>query len=494
MAAALVLGAGCDKKKTEPAAAGSGSAVVTTGSGSGSGSAAAMPATGSGSGSGSAGSGAGSGSSAAVDPDPWDAKPQDVVTKVGNKSGGDLAQIDPWDKAPDDKPPADLQEKVDVAKIEKPVEDKVDKIDIPTIDAKETGGFKVIYNDGKKDSHNKFKALFEKDRIFEQVAEGLNKTVRLPVAVPINTVSCNTINAFYDPRGKRIIVCYELFEYFLGLFKGTAKTEAELGNAVLGATMFGFFHEVGHGLIDVLDLASTGPEEDAADELATLTLIGAGDEGVHMAVSGAYWFKLQAKSGHTTPFWDEHSFDEKRFYNIICLIYGSDPRKYSGFITSGNLPVQRAQRCPDEYVKKKKAWEKLLGPHLTNGAALNVGYKPNIPVAEAPKQTNTDPWDDDGTAGAPQLPPPTPSTGSAAPVTTCEAVADHAIALIKTQAELQGQTMSPKERADLQAKLDTELPSARENIIAQCAKEKWSDAARKCVMDSKSFAQLSKCK
>lgn len=485
MAAALVLCAACDKKQSDAPPAGSGSAAVTTPAGSGS-AAVTTPA-----GSGSAvGSGSGS-ASAAADPDPWDAKPQDVVTQVGGKSGDDLAQIDPWDKAPDDKPPEDLQEKVDVAKIEKPVEDKVDQIDIPTIDSKETGGFKVIYNDGKKDSHNKFKALFEKDRIFEQVAEGLNKTIRLPIAVPINTVSCNTINAFYDPRGKRIIVCYELFEYFLGLFKGTAKSDAELGNAVLGATMFGFFHEVGHGLIDVLDLASTGPEEDAADELATLTLIGAGDEGVQMAVSGAYWFKLQAKSGHTTPFWDEHSFDEKRFYNIICLIYGSDPRKYGGFITSGNLPVQRAQRCPDEFVKKKKAWEKLLGPHFTNGASINVGYKPNIPVAEAPKTTNTDPWDDDGTAGAPQLPPPTPPapTGAA----TCEQVADHAIALIKAQAELQGQTMSPKERADLQAKLDTELPSARENIIAQCAKEKWTDAARKCVMDSKSFAQLSKC-
>lgn len=483
IALAIACAGGCDKKP-DAAKGGTPESALPVGAGL----TAVM-----GPGSGSAGSGsAGSGSAAAsAEPDPWDVRPEHVATKVAQKSGDDLANIDPWDMGPGAGPPKDLQEKVDVAKIEKPVEDKVDKIELPTLGDATAGGFKVIYNDGKKPSHEQLRAMFEKDRIFEQVAEGLNKTVRLPVEVPINTVTCNTINAFYDSRGKRIIVCYELVEYFLGLFKGSAKTNDELAAAVMGATMFGFFHEVGHGLIDVLDLASTGREEDAVDELATLTLIGAGDEGVNMAVSGAYWFKLQSKSGHSTPFWDEHSFDEQRFYNIICLIYGSDPRKYQGFVTSGNLPAHRAQRCPGEYAKKKKAWEKLLAPHLTNGAAINVGYKPPIPVTEAPRTTDPDhdPWDD--TAGEAPTGSSTPAPTGAI---TCEQVADHAIDLIKHQAELQGQTMSPQERADLQAKLDVELPAAREKIIAQCAQEKWSEESRKCVIDAKSFAQLEKCK
>src|SRR5262249_30856938 len=157
------------------------------------------------------------------------------------------------------------------------------------------------------------------------------------------------VNAFYDPSSKRIIVCYELLDYFVDVFKPVAKDQTELGNAVLGATMFSFFHETGHGLIHLLDLPAVGREEDSVDQLATLTLIAGGDEGVSMALSGAYWFQLQSKGEHKTPFWDEHGFDAQRFYNIVCLIYGSNPDKYAQFVSSGTLPPERAKRCPEEY-------------------------------------------------------------------------------------------------------------------------------------------------
>ena len=44
-------------------------------------------------------------------------------------------------------------------------------------------------------------------------------TVRIPSTVNIELVDCNTINAFYDPNTKRIIVCYELLDYFLDVFR-----------------------------------------------------------------------------------------------------------------------------------------------------------------------------------------------------------------------------------------------------------------------------------
>ena len=60
------------------------------------------------------------------------------------------------------------------------------------------------------------------------------------------------------------------------------------------------------------------------------------------------------------PFWDEHSLDAQRVYNIACLIYGSDPEVYNDLVGDDGLPSDRAERCPDEFAQKVKSWEKLL--------------------------------------------------------------------------------------------------------------------------------------
>jgi hypothetical protein len=422
--------------------------------------------------------GSGSATQVAVAYDPWSGgPPPGADTNLGAKCGNKLNQIDPWDGQP--KPKDD--KKVDVASIQKPVADKVEIKDFGGISS---SGFKVTYNPSKNKNHEEYRSLFEANKMFDQVAEGLNRTVRLPKAIDINTVTCNTINAFYDPRTRRIIVCYELLDYFVGMFKSTTKSEEELGNAVMGATMFGFFHEVGHGLIDILDLPAVGREEDSVDQLATLILIAGGEKGVAQALAGAYWFQLQSQSSHKTPFWDEHAFDQQRSYNIVCLIFGSDPKKYGDFIQKGTLPMERAMRCPDEYAKINKAWEKLLQPHLTNGAALNMAYQPTIATKDAPKKTE-DPF----SAETPKSTPP-PAAGAEI---SCADVAIKAAEFVAMEAEQRAKKMSKQEVEELKVKLETELPAMVEKIMAECAKANWSNESRRCVLDAKTLAEASKC-
>ena len=248
----------------------------------------------------------------------------------------------------------------------------------------------------------------------------------------------------------------------------------------------------------MLDLPAVGREEDSVDQLATITLIAMGDEGVGMAMSGAYWFQLQAtKAGHETPFWDEHAFDGQRFYNIMCLIYGSNPGKYAKFIENGNLPADRAKRCPEEYTKINKAWEKLLQPYLTNGAAVNVDYKPSVPLVEAPKASAKDPWGDGAsgdstptvTAGPAEAAPEDPNTHTV----TCEGVATRAAELVAKEARGKASSMSAAEVDELKRRLETQLPAMIEQIISECAKAEWSNASRQCVIDAKTLDQASKC-
>ena len=420
------------------------------------------------------------GSAAVAAVDPWNRLPASADNDLGATCGPKLNQIDPWAGSPK------LEAKVDVAKIEKPV---ADKVEIRTLGGAAATGFTVTYNPSPNANHQQYRELFVGNRLFEQVAEQLNHTIRLPHKIEINTVTCNTINAFYDPRTRRIIMCYELLDYFVSMFKETAASEAELGNAVMGATMFGFFHELGHGLIDVLDLPAVGREEDSVDQLATLTLIAGGEKGVAMALAGAYWFRLQAKgSGNKTPFWDEHAFDEQRFYNITCLIFGSDPGKHGDLVRSGTLPWNRAQRCPDEYTKLKKSWEKLLQPHLTTAGATNVAYAPSVPATEAPRST---PPEVTRVADPPEEPEAPTTPARAIP---CEAIAQKAAELIAAEAEQRARALPPGEVEALRVRLETQLPAVMQALLAQCVRENWSDASRKCVLDARTLAQAEKCK
>jgi hypothetical protein len=423
---------------------------------------------------------AGSGGSAAADP--WADHPDAVDTKLGAATGDEFAKIAPG------APTQALAAKVDVNAIEKP---DAPKVALRSFSSAGNSGFIVTYNDSTNAAHEQFRSALQGNHVFETVAEGLNKTIRLPTQVDIEVVDCNTINAFYDPNTKRIIVCYELLDYFLEVFKPNAKSDDDLGNAVVGATLFSFYHEAGHGLIHILDLPAVGREEDSVDQLATLTLIAMGDEGVQMALSGAYWFQLQSQqANHDTPFWDEHAFDGQRFYNIVCLIYGSAPDKYGQFVTSGVLPADRAQRCPGEYEKINKAWQKLLQPYLTNGAAANVDYQPAVAVAEAPKSTASDPWGDEPATPTPETPEAPPADDAAI---TCEQVGTRVAELIGAEAEKKAANMSATELAELKAQLESQLPAVMEQLLAQCAKENWPQAGRKCVLDATTLDEAGKC-
>ncbi|MBK7072706.1 MAG: DUF4344 domain-containing metallopeptidase [Myxococcales bacterium] len=485
---ALVAAGACKKNdkpkaKADPWAAGSGSAAGT-----------ADPA---------AGAGAGS-AAAAIKPKGADTAPPPLASNFGAAAGDELAKLA---AAPAPADGAAAPAPADGAKVDPA---SITKAGLPTMavrgfaGVKQTG-FRVAYAPSKDATHEQFRKVLEDNRVFELVAEGLNKTVRLPRTVDIQLVDCGTVNAFYDPNNGRIIVCYELLSYFVDVFKPTAQNDDQLGQAVIGATIFSFYHESGHALIHQLDLPTVGREEDAVDQLATLILMAAGDDGVGMALSGAYWFQLQQKAGNETPFWDEHAFEGQRFYNILCMIYGSDPGKYAGFVSSGNLPEARAQRCGEEYSKTRRAWEKLLEPHLTNDAAEEIDYQGSVPEAEtnpdqAPTMPTADqppgddqPADDPPGDDQPGDDDPTAPVAAAGHAITCEKVAEKAVELIATEAEKQLADLSPDEQ---QAKIDdikANLPAFLEQFLAQCAKEDWPDKDRQCVLDAATLDQASRC-
>lgn len=160
------------------------------------------------------------------------------------------------------------------------------------------------------------------------------------------------------------------------------EAEQQLGFLMLGNHVFIFLHELGHALVEELDLPIVGQEEDAVDEFATVALIAfARDEKTSpedreafygYAGAGALafielWKVLEREVGGKAanlPFWDEHALELKRVTNIMCLLYGADPARFKTMADHFTMPEDRRERCEVDYPKRDRAWTRLLTPHL----------------------------------------------------------------------------------------------------------------------------------
>ena len=231
-----------------------------------------------------------------------------------------------------------------------------------------TGTVKVLYGTVKNPEYAKLQKEFKDAKALEGIAADINNTFSLPADLTLTFTECGTVNAFYDPNKQQVSMCYELVEHFAQIFSKHAKNDDELADAVVGATVFVLFHEMGHALVHLLDLPITGKEEDAVDQLSTVILADGTDEGESMALQGALSFYVEDQDKESKvnnlPFWDEHSLSQQRFYNIVCWVYGQNEKKYAHLVTNGVLPEDRAVRCSGEFAKMDKAWMTLLAPYV----------------------------------------------------------------------------------------------------------------------------------
>jgi hypothetical protein len=69
---------------------------------------------------------------------------------------------------------------------------------------------------------------------------------------------------------------------------------------------------------------------------------------------------------------DVHGTEYQRFYNILCIAYGHDPKTFADYAQKNILPPLRARRCRIEYRKVEHAFRTLLMPHIDREAMERV--------------------------------------------------------------------------------------------------------------------------
>ncbi len=227
------------------------------------------------------------------------------------------------------------------------------------------GDFVVVRPNATTARFQKIEGQIQTERLLEKAADQLNRALKLPSNIKLLAKDCGEQNAFYDPNERTVTICYELMQRFYDTFKLGKASDDAASVKMFDAIRFVFLHEIGHALIDVYKLPVAGNEEDAADRLsAFVNLKELGDDGVRAVFAAADAFEIESKFSKTTKrnLADEHLLQEQRFYNSLCMIYGSDPAKYPNIVSDGYLPKERAGRCQNEFKRAVESWTVLLEP------------------------------------------------------------------------------------------------------------------------------------
>jgi hypothetical protein len=119
-----------------------------------------------------------------------------------------------------------------------------------------------------------------------------------------------------------------------------------------------FYHELGHAVIDLLQVPIYGQEEDAADNMSVLMIHQLFEEesAQSIAYDSAFGYINDPNGTEAVAYWDIHGPDEQRYYNHVCLFYGANPDERELLANDLGLPAERAETCVEEYEQADASW------------------------------------------------------------------------------------------------------------------------------------------
>ncbi len=234
--------------------------------------------------------------------------------------------------------------------------------------------------------------LVKNTRILEKI-RGMLIPLRLPRSLLLKTESCNgDSNAWYDDGV--VTVCYEFFdEVWKNVPERTTPRGVTPMDALVGPIVDVFLHEVGHAVFDMWKVPVLGREEDAADFFSAYLMLKFNKQEARRLIMGAaYQYREHVRTPHVSlpvvKFADEHSLPAQRFFNVLCIAYGSNDVLFGDLVEKGYLPKDRASDCQDEYKQVEYAFDKLLSPHIEPGLADKLYQHQFPPSNQQPKRRN----------------------------------------------------------------------------------------------------------
>lgn len=239
-----------------------------------------------------------------------------------------------------------------------------------------TDQFRAVYEAPKNPAHEALYGQLKAARALERFRAFLSP-IRLPRTLTLRLAGCDGADdAWYDSDDLTVTVCYEYLEAVQKIAPAAATPEGVTPeNAVLGPLLEVFLHEVGHALFNQLRIPILGREEDAADQFAAFMLVHLSEHTARDTVLGVAWmYGQEAKEAKLSraALADVHDLEGQRFYNLLCIAYGAEPRMFADLVEKKYLPESRAGDCADEYRQVAYAVKTLMGRYVDESAREKV--------------------------------------------------------------------------------------------------------------------------
>lgn len=175
------------------------------------------------------------------------------------------------------------------------------------------------------------------------------------------------------------------------LFSGPALSQDLTDEQTQGAIVFAqraaayvLYHEIGHMFVSQFELPILGREEDAADNIATLMLLHAEtEEKDNILLDSAHSWFLSNNSAtddviSDAEFYDSHSLDIQRAFQIVCLMVGADAELFANIATEVGIDEERQESCSFDYQQLTQNWLRLSEAFVNkgnDGAPITVEYE-----------------------------------------------------------------------------------------------------------------------
>jgi hypothetical protein len=236
--------------------------------------------------------------------------------------------------------------------------------------------FRGVYEAPKNPAHEPLYEELKAAHTLERL-RALLSFIRLPRVVTLKLAGCDgDDNAEYVPEDLTVTVCYEYLEAVRKIAPAATTPDGVTpDDAVRGPLFEVFLHEVGHALFDQLHIPILGREEDAADQFAAFALVHLNKQTARDTVVGVGWMYAQESKEATLSrgaLADVHGLAGQRFYNLLCIAYGAEPRLFADLVEKNYLPAERTEDCADEYGQVAYAIKKLMSPYVDESTREKV--------------------------------------------------------------------------------------------------------------------------
>jgi hypothetical protein len=263
-----------------------------------------------------------------------------------------------------------------------------------------TDQVRAVYQEPKEAKHQPIRAMMQERRILE-LLRPLLSAIRFPRPLTLEVKGCDgVVDAYYDEDTATL--CYEYVE----LIQRHAPKVATPGgvardDAIVGAILDTILHEVGHAVIEMLEIPVMGREEDAADFFSAYIQLQFAAEDAHRLIQGVgFMMASEAREAleqrpRSQMFAGVHGLPAQRYYNLLCMAYGANPGTFADVARA--LPEERASGCGEEYAMLKRAFDRLILPYIDEAkqreafAQVRFNWRP---LATAPDSLDAPPLAD----------------------------------------------------------------------------------------------------